>query len=501
VSYDVILLTDVSDQLGYAKYAGTWRVATELRNIEARVKIIEYFSTMCEESLLNIIRKNLSTQTLFVGISSTLLQHKDLVSGKTYLHGRIDDFFLKLKEVLQSENKNCDLVIGGSRINQLTSLPGVDFYFIGKADNSIVAFYKYKKFGESIDVSNISGRKYILSSSYPVSSDQFKRLDIRYGESEVERYEALPIELARGCIFKCAFCHYDLIGKKKSDYIRSVSSFYDEVCRNYEQFKTTTYLITDELINESLEKVKIFNQLVQSLPFQIRWTSYARLDLFHLYPDMAKMLLDSGASSLVFGIETLNEKTARAIHKGISVKKTLDTLEYLRKVFGDNVIMSSNFIIGLPFETEESIMKTYNWLLKNNGLLDLFSFTPLNIRSAVDIRNTSKISRSPNKYGYNISGQRDNLKVWENEYMNVEQSHQIHKNIYGDTEFQRINLIGGGNISGRVVNLGYAVEDLNKMIRTSRTFEQSKEIKKTWVALSNHRLESYTNKELGLRPD
>ena len=46
--------------------------------------------------------------------------------------------------------------------------------------------------------------------------------------------EAVPIEISRGCIFRCAYCSFPLNGKKKLDFIRDAESLKEEFIRNYE---------------------------------------------------------------------------------------------------------------------------------------------------------------------------------------------------------------------------------------------------------------------------
>lgn len=44
----------------------------------------------------------------------------------------------------------------------------------------------------------------------------------------VQPGEALPLEMARGCIFKCKFCRYPFIGKSKNDFSRRIELVRDE---------------------------------------------------------------------------------------------------------------------------------------------------------------------------------------------------------------------------------------------------------------------------------
>lgn len=44
--YDGIIFTDVNESLGYAKYAGAYRIASALRDLNANIKVIDFFARL-----------------------------------------------------------------------------------------------------------------------------------------------------------------------------------------------------------------------------------------------------------------------------------------------------------------------------------------------------------------------------------------------------------------------------------------------------------------------
>ena len=69
---DVVLLTEVCSP-GFGRYAGTYRIATELRNAGFLVQVVEYFTRWTTEELKQIIDKFVTKDTLWVGVCSTFL--------------------------------------------------------------------------------------------------------------------------------------------------------------------------------------------------------------------------------------------------------------------------------------------------------------------------------------------------------------------------------------------------------------------------------------------
>ena len=51
---DVVLFTDVCSP-GFGRYAGTYRIATELRNAGFSVQVVEYFTRWTTDELKKII--------------------------------------------------------------------------------------------------------------------------------------------------------------------------------------------------------------------------------------------------------------------------------------------------------------------------------------------------------------------------------------------------------------------------------------------------------------
>ena len=55
----------------------------------------------------------------------------------------------------------------------------------------------------------------------------------------IQTGETLPLEISRGCIFKCKFCRYPYIGKTKNDFSKSIDNVVEELEYNYNNFKNS----------------------------------------------------------------------------------------------------------------------------------------------------------------------------------------------------------------------------------------------------------------------
>jgi hypothetical protein len=120
----------------------------------------------------------------------------------------------------------------------------------------------------------------------------------------------------------------------------------------------------------------MYDQVWSKLPFTPEWTSYLRLDMFHHDPESIQIIKDSGCRVGSFGIETMNDRAGSKVGKGLGRTRIIKTLENLKKVWGDDVLVAGMFIMGLPEEPVESMLDTADWL-KTTDLLYSYSATPL----------------------------------------------------------------------------------------------------------------------------
>jgi len=466
----VLLFTDVADTVGYGKYAGTYKVATEIRRAGYTCQVVDLFSKYTYSDLEKIINKFVTRETILIGFSCTLMEKRiGLLGSKdsiVYNFGRSNSEVENLLDYAKSKNSKIKTVVGGARINMNVSWSFIDYAIINKGDIAIVKLVEHLLYGNDLPLVKTSPCKVIdgSSSDYFYSQEQFATSKILYQPQDIILPgECLPIEVARGCIFSCAYCHFDLIGKRIGDWQKTEDSLREELLRNYELYGTTHYMISDELINESLPKMELVHKVFTTMPFKITYTSYARLDLISAYPQMRDMIQESGAVSIAFGIETMNDVAGKKIGKGLGKERTKKALAHCAKTWKGKIITSSQFIVGLPSESEASMRETVDWLVSDECDLDIFGFLPLFIRPEEDGRSTSKIDRDPKKFGYVLHED----KPWEGEHMNFQQACKLVNNFNTDPRVHKKIKFSAATWMGRLLNLGYTIEDVFDMINNT----------------------------------
>tara|TARA_X000001036_G_scaffold210302_1_gene197586 strand:- start:2647 stop:3978 length:1332 start_codon:yes stop_codon:yes gene_type:complete len=384
-----IIFTDVNGSIGLGRAAGAYRIASDFRLKNEKVKVVDFFTFFNLNEIKNIILKYKTKDTAWIGFSSTFMAPKNF-----------DAFESRIK--IRSElEKGTSIGIEKQEAEELFS------YIRTLGMQIVIGGMKIKN-----EFKNV---KYIYGPAEDkfINNFNFNTSQILWDDSDyIFEQEHLPIEIARGCIFKCSFCSYPLNGKKLWDFCKSPKVLKEEMMRNYINYGTEGYMFSDDTYNDSTEKIRKLKNMFKTLPFDLEFSSYARADLIISKPESWDILAESGLKSVFFGIESFNHKSAKTIGKGMDPNKIKDGLQWMKEKHPD-ILISCGFIAGLPYETQDTLNATVDWLDKANSI-DSYSFQVLSISPK------SKIGIDPNKYGYSF-----NDIGWYNDNMTESQATDI----------------------------------------------------------------------------
>ena len=346
-----------------------------------------------------LCKKFLNDQIKVIGISSTFL---------AYIDPNIKDFFgLPQEELYKRFNlikklaPNAKIIVGGSQVNpkDLHNIKGaefVDLFVKGQGEQVLLEFVNSVKNNTRVATTVITP---------PMTSDQvyefknFAHTQVKFDTSDgLLPGESMAIELARGCIFKCSFCGFHLNGKSPGDFVKSKKTLTQELMYNYENFGTTHYYVSDDLINDSEEKVDMLLEVSSSLPFKLTYGGYLRLDLIRRFPSMAVKLKQAGLISCFFGIETVNDESGRAVGKGLGIERTTEAIEICNQAWNNSVFSVGGFILGLPKDTPDTKYQLSEWcnLPQTRRVIKEIKVKPLFIGTL----NDSIIGENPGRFGY-----------------------------------------------------------------------------------------------------
>ena len=421
MSKEIVLIGDIYPKIFSNRPLTIYRLASHLRDKGYEVDAFWGWVNTTEQQFYDVIDKIVGPETKVVGISATLMYNP--TTGGFW--GIEDDEAERRILYIKSKNPSVKVICGGSQIQNvdaslLTKYTYIDYFISGQGEEILLNFVELLEQGKKPMLESVLP-KIITDKPYPFL-DFNKSPTIYTKDDVIIKNEPLNLELARGCIFNCAFCSYSLNGKKREDYTKSNSTLREELLRNYGEYGTTSYLFVDDLINDSEEKVDMIYDVASSLPFKIKFSGFMRLDLIWKYKSMAQKLVDSGCVGAFFGIETLNDASGKTIQKGLGKRRIEEGLLHAREAWKDNVIIEGSFILGLPKDQPDVSYELEDWLMNGVGskTINYVSIYPLHLQEG----GKNDIANNPEEYGYKkiIDPNTVNMRTIGS-YMDWEQQH------------------------------------------------------------------------------
>jgi hypothetical protein len=408
---DSLILYGNNRSLTSLKPAGPYTLSSRLKEEGFSCECLDISSFLLNIHDINLLFKilaNLITkETIWLGFS-TVFCDKIFDLKITRLNDSVEKIshlppiFNSLLEYCKSLNPNIKFITGGSLHIDLSKFGIIQF--IGFADEEIV---KFTKNHNSI---NYKLNTKIIGNEYKDFNTK-SYIDWTCTRGLIEK-EALPIEIARGCIFKCKFCAYPLNGKTKGNWVKEINLLKNEMEKAYSINKSVHFTFCDDTYNDDVNKVELlYNQVFSKLSFKPKITCYTRLDLMERFPHTAEILVESGLVSTVIGIETNNKKSAVTIGKGKDFHKQIDYVRYLKETHFKNTMITSGFILGFPYDTIESWENLREFLLSNNNPLDSWNVAYLRLNpntSSMHRNYFSEFDKNWSTYGYVIVNENKN---------------------------------------------------------------------------------------------
>lgn len=414
----IVILTTGIDPNRMARYLGPYQIAYWTRKHGYSTQVLDFLCHMTKEERLKLFEKFITKETKIVGCSPFVI----LDTPQPIMNGR--DLVFEILEEVKENFPWVKIVLGGPFTSSFLNKGNwkslsfkVDAVFKGEGEHSFLEYCDYVfNDGPSPTFTIHNDNKLIMKGK----TYDIENCGMVFAENDfILHGESLPFEMSRGCIFKCGYCNYPNIGKKKDDFNKKMSSIEESFLHNYEKFGTTMYHLADDTINSHRQRTKDFHQLSKKLPFQIEFLGYTRLDLLDVWPEQQDILPEAGLRSVHFGIESLDPYSCRMIGKGWGAQNHKKWLKYILEKWKDDVTIMCTLIAGLGKETIEDWTRTDNWF-RESGIHD-WGWQPLHLRRT-DLgnieRTASSLERNPEKYGYRMR----EFYGWDSDYANIDQA-------------------------------------------------------------------------------
>lgn len=444
---------------------GAYAIANELREHGYTALVLEHFYSLGQSKQYDILKKIISKDTLFVGYSTSLIPHVLQLS-------RTETFFYDMNCFIKTINPNVKIILGGSSSIKLSNhnsstqrTAGFDYVMHGYSEGMIVKFMNDLANTRKPAFSKVNNKLYTIEHDMTGSTFDFRNSTHKWHETDyIFKNETLPIEIARGCVFRCKFCAFPLLGKNKNDdsYIKREDILEEEIRTNYEKYNTLSYMIMDDTFNERTDKIEMMLRIRDKLKLDLDFSGYARLDLISRKPEQLPLLKDLNFNKFQFGIESLNYESAKSIGKGIRPEEVTETLHKIKNIFGNEVLIQGMFIAGLPHETQETFDRWFTEILDTSYPLDVIKISTL-IITQTNAYSESVFLKDYKKYGYSLP----TPNTWVNDHWSSEIASVIVEEKKKEIQRKNRNSFGGFVASG-LHSLGHNIRNI-KLARLDYT--------------------------------
>ena len=180
------------------------------------------------------------------------------------------------------------------------------------------------------------------------------------------------IKVARGCPFHCFFCLATPVSGAKVR-TRSPENIVAELKECVEKYNIKNFLFWSDIFNFNREWTLELCQKIIESGLKITWSSNTRADTMD--EEMARMMYKSGCRLVSIGVESGSQKMLDNIGKKITLDDIRNTVKILKK---NKIKIYNYFVIGLPWETEETVEETIKFAIElDSNFISFYTATPL----------------------------------------------------------------------------------------------------------------------------
>jgi hypothetical protein len=377
------------NEFSYSRNAGAYKIAAEMRNLGHNVEVLDFIVYWPEEAIKKYFEERADQIDVVAWSSQFFFRHS---------------FYLEYCDYIKELNPNITIITGGPKVANLLNFTKSKYLIAGYAETAIVDVLNHiEKKPNKLKFQIVNGQYYVDCLKH-YTMIELPPLETKYHPSDyIIPSETLTLSTSRGCIFKCDFCTYPYIGKKKGEFTRmGAETYYNELMQNYIQWGTTNYYLADETANDLIDKLMDLEEAAKMLPFKLDITGFARLDLLIKQEPHWALFKNIGFTNWHLGVETFSPTSLKAISKPYSPVKLQQALIKIREYFPE-ANMTASFILGAPYDSPELFEKhTISWLTgTGKGVLSGISIFALNVPRETPYAVGSEISKNFRNYGYN----------------------------------------------------------------------------------------------------
>lgn len=180
------------------------------------------------------------------------------------------------------------------------------------------------------------------------------------------------IVVGRGCSGKCIYCVAPVVGGNVARY-RNIQSVLEEVRMYYYRYGIQNFYFCADTFTFNHKWVFEFCSQINNLEFEISWLCTARADT--ISQKLILSMKNAGCWGVSIGIESGNETIQKLIKKNLSKDIIKTAVNICKK---NKIVTLLHFMLGFPWENEESIKETISLAKQLKGnIMEFYVTIPL----------------------------------------------------------------------------------------------------------------------------
>lgn len=222
----------------------------------------------------------------------------------------------------------------------------------------------------------------------------------RYGGFNLDAYSSdyLPLLMARGCPFHCAFCNDQFSPYRR----RSTQAVLDEIRHHVFVNGIRRFFFCDQTLDADPKRLEALCDGIISGGLNIEWWGQLNIKRQVTRPLLEKMRR-AGCNHLSWGVETLSDAVLKRIHKPSTADLAVQVLKLTHEVGIPQLVY---LIVGLPGETDQTFKESMARLRLIAPYVDHVSIMPSQVSPF------SPMDEDPGAYGIVMSGE-DPKNQWQ----------------------------------------------------------------------------------------
>lgn len=245
--------------------------------------------------------------------------------------------------------------------------PEIDVALRGDIEEAFEEILKYKNF------KTIKGITYQINNQIISTDDREQKPDLDYLpipdrdlidnniyiRPDTKKPQTI-IRVSKGCPNHCFFCLATPLNGSKVRY-RSVELVIKEIKECIEKYNIRDFIFWSDIFNYDNEWVQKLCRAIIGENLKINFSANTRADT--IKEDTLKLLKQAGCNLLSMGIESGSQDILNKIGKRITLAEIEDAVKMINNA---GIQIYAYYVIGLPWETKETIEKTYEFAKKLN---------------------------------------------------------------------------------------------------------------------------------------